>query len=326
VVYAEEASCASMSVNEYCLLYVHNGAYSLRGLAFSPDNNLIVTSSPSGNATVISYQTRAVVEVIPISMAYSVAFSPDGQVLALGGDDEIVLWSISERRILARLFGQEGAMFSMSFSPDGQYLASGAEGTIAFWQMPSGELVETYEENSLGFANSVDNLVFSANSKYLASSSAQGIRVWRFNDAIPLLFPRLGFQQSVDAMDFSPDGEWFAFGGIGLDAEVWHVDEWRFYSRFKIEPENSSGTKGTRTLTFTTDSNSIVVGEYQNPQYMAGIQIFDVEGHGPQRTLLGSGDHVYAIERSSDGQYIVGIATMMMGATGRDSVVLWRLN
>ena len=57
---------------------------------------------------------------------HSVAFSPDGQILASGSIDNTVrLWLVSDGTLLRTLEGHTGSVLSVAFSPDGQTLASG---------------------------------------------------------------------------------------------------------------------------------------------------------------------------------------------------------
>jgi WD40 repeat protein len=65
---------------------------------------------------------------------YSVAFSPDGQLLATGCIDHIVrLWDPATGNHLRTLTGHTGVR-SVAFSPDGQLLATGGDDMTVLWR------------------------------------------------------------------------------------------------------------------------------------------------------------------------------------------------
>ena len=66
---------------------------------------------------------------------WSVAFSPDGRLLASGSwGGTVKLWDVATGQEVRTLRGHTGSVWSVAFSPDGCLLASGSEdGTVRIW-------------------------------------------------------------------------------------------------------------------------------------------------------------------------------------------------
>ncbi len=109
---------------------------------------------------------------------YSVAISPDGQVLASGSQDRTVkLWNLRTGKLLRTLTGHALTIHSVAISPDGEFLASGsADKTVRVWNLNAGEPIQTLGEHS----EKVAVVAFSPQGGVLVSGSQdETIKIWR---------------------------------------------------------------------------------------------------------------------------------------------------
>ena len=134
----------------------------------------------------------------------SIAFNPDGSLLASGSGDNVVrLWIPDTETLQATLHGHAASVLSVAFSSDGLLLASGsADGTVRLWNPHTEALQATLH----GHTASVLSVAFSPDGLLLASGSANGtVRLW--NLVTETLQATLeAHMASVLSVAFSPDG------------------------------------------------------------------------------------------------------------------------
>jgi WD40 repeat protein len=138
------------------------------------------------------------------------AFSPDGQVLAVGGWDTTVrLWQVGDGRLLRVLEGYPDGVCSVAFGPDGTSLAVGTcSGQVSLWSAVGGQR----RGELFGHNWEVYSLAFSRDGALLASGGVEGVLVWDLASGRPLVSSMISVNGSVV---FSPDDRVLVVTGQG---------------------------------------------------------------------------------------------------------------
>lgn len=201
----------------------------LLSLAFSPGGDYLTVGSLGAAWSWALEETGFIMvdfERFPAVMVNRVAYSPDGELIALALSDQ-TLWlrRSSDDRVVARLAGHPGSVLSLAFSPDGKWLASGdAEGWVRLWQVESNgsgswnfELVFILQHPDW-----VNGLAFSPDGQILAVASlGGGVSLWSIPGGQFLANTQIGEAGMATSVSFSPDGRWLAVGTSWGSVQLW---------------------------------------------------------------------------------------------------------
>ncbi|HEX3658577.1 MAG TPA: protein kinase [Pirellulales bacterium] len=192
-------------------------------VAFSPDGKHVASAgglaSPIDLWDITSRKKRIMQKGRSFA-ASSLAFSPDGQHLAVGGYDKTIkiLDTTTGKETLA-ITNQAEAVLSVAFSPDGKKLACDTrDGAIMLSDVATGRQPLTLA----GHSDTVYSVAFSPDGKWLASGSEdKTIRLW--DPATGQEFWSITQSSAAASVAFAPDGKKIAVGGANGSVTVWDL-------------------------------------------------------------------------------------------------------
>jgi WD40 repeat protein len=219
---------------------LRGGSNPMIGVAYSPDGHHLASAGTDRAVRVWDLESgQEPIRLVDHREGFSsLAYRPDGQMLATGGgkppeviqvpdgkwmspEDEgrtLRLWDPATGRQVGALRGHIGSIHALAFNPEGNRLASaGVDAMIRIWYPDSGLVLTTLE----GHSGAVFALAFSPDGRHLASAGFDRlIRIWDIASG-RMIRTLSGHTNWVLGLAFCPDGERLASAGADQTVRLW---------------------------------------------------------------------------------------------------------
>ncbi|CAI7586026.1 unnamed protein product [Penicillium glandicola] len=238
---------------------------------------------------------------------HSVAFSPDGRLVASASYDRTVrLWDTATGSMQQTLAGHSDWVRSVAFSPNGQQVASGSsDKTVRLWDTATGALQQTLK----GHSDWVRSVGFSPNGQLLASGAKDStLRVWDIaNGAARLQRTLEGHSDEVWSVAFSPNGRLLASGSSDKTVRLWNTATGALHQIL------NDHTDGVWTVIFSPNGRLLASGSRDKT-----VRLWNTATGTArlQRTLEGHSAEVWSVSFSPNGQ-------LLASSSDDDTVRIW---
>lgn len=250
--------------------------------------------------------------------ALTMAFAPDGELLATGGmdssitvqslhtgkgaDNPVGLWNLHTGAQLRYLSGHHVGVTAIAFSPDGKTVASGGiDKLVRLWDTLTGQVKQTLEhEFPVGF------VAYSPDGQFVASTAGRA-RLWDPHTGQLKRTMELYPDESALPVAFSPDSRLLATGTIAGMGPRGDVILWDVHTG-KVRQRLAGYSGGVGSVVFSPDGMTLAStggGGEDTFEFSVGASLWDVETGRLKQTVPGGRRTMLPLAFRPDGSVLV---------------------
>jgi WD40 repeat protein/serine/threonine protein kinase len=260
-----------------------------RSIAFSPDGRLLASAADC----VVLWNAETLSKIANFeyeSIVWSVAFSPDGRwLVSTHGDGAILIWDVQRRERVANLREHSGGVRAVAFSPDGKWIASTSDDHSVIIWDTDGRQKMAVLQ---AHRTRVTAAAFDPTSQWLVTSDQNGIIIrWNIRERAPELTINAPAPATPSyCLAISPDRRW-----IAATHGVYSIDQG--HQVLKAPPGDLGTIYGA---VFTPDSRRLICVTDQGY-----VLVWDTQSWAMQEKVHWSDLALISVSLSPDGKYLV---------------------
>ena len=261
------------------------------GASNKPPPTAVVPPATAPSRQFTMPEGAKLVAIVEDVITRSVAYSPDGRMLAAAkSDGSVPLWEAASGKLLFNFEGHSDEVNALSFAPDGHLLATASnDKTIRLWDVASGKQVQSIAG---GYTSAITALAFAPDGKSLLAGSGLGsVVLWDVATGKQLRkFAPLS--KIVTTVAFAPDGKTVA-AAADKSLKLW--DAATGAQTFSLAPDAPVGT-----LAFSPDGRMLLSAS-GGPT----LRLWDMTSGSLIRSLAGASAFTGSAAISPDGKQII---------------------
>ncbi|MGO9115106.1 MAG: WD40 repeat domain-containing serine/threonine protein kinase [Thermoguttaceae bacterium] len=234
----------------------------------------------------------------------SLQFSPNGKLLASGGNDNTVcVWDVEKRKLLKTLRGHAGRVRSVAFAPqlpdvEAQLLTGSYDQSAKVWSLKDYEEFHVFGAPVFaGHQDAILGAAFSPDSKsFVSASRDRTAKVWSLSSGASNGFQQ-GHEYLATAAAFFRSGKKFLTAAADDTTRIWDAE-----TGMNILTLRETGSSGAAVL--SDDENRILTGGKDPADNNYAAKLWDAETGKLLRYFPLHNSEITAVAISRDGRYV----------------------